>query len=58
MISQFLYSVIFGILAFFIIGIPLLFALAIVSIVFPIVGAVKAFDGGYWKYPLVIRFFR
>jgi len=58
MISQFIYSIIFGILAFFIIGIPFLFALAIVSIVFPIIGAVKAYDGRLWKYPMTIRFFR
>jgi uncharacterized Tic20 family protein len=58
MVSQFLYSAIFGILAFFLIGIPFLFALAIVSIVFPIIGAVKAFDGKFWKYPMTIRFFR
>ena len=58
MISQFLYSLVFGILAFFIIGIPLLLALAVVSIVFPIIGALKAIDGRYWKYPMTIRFFR
>lgn len=58
MISQFIYSLISGILAFFIVGIPLLLMLAIVSLVFPIVGAVKAFDGRYWKYPMSIRFFK
>jgi uncharacterized Tic20 family protein len=40
-----------------IIGIPLLVAVAVLSIVFPIVAAIKASNGEVWKYPLTIRFF-
>jgi len=39
------------------IGIPLLIALAILAIVFPIVAAIKANNGQVWKYPLSIPFF-
>ncbi|QKK03668.1 MAG: DUF4870 domain-containing protein [Pseudomonadota bacterium] len=38
-------------------GLLLLGALAIVSIVFPIIGGVKASEGELWPYPLSIRFF-
>ncbi|MDR3109808.1 MAG: DUF4870 domain-containing protein [Planctomycetaceae bacterium] len=33
-------------------------ALAFVSIVFPIIGGIKAKDGIVWEYPLTIRFFK
>jgi uncharacterized Tic20 family protein len=45
-------------LCLLLIGIPLLLALVVLSIVFPIIGAVKANDGIVWKYPLSIEFFR
>ena len=38
------------------IGFPLVFALAIASIAFPIIGAIKADEGVLWRYPMVIRF--
>ena len=57
-VSQFLYSIVAGILTFFLIGIPLLIGLFIISILFPIVGAIKANDGKAWRYPLTIRFFK
>ena len=44
-------------LAFILIGIPLLIALGVLSIVFPIVAAIKANNGQVWKYPLSIPFF-
>ena len=40
------------------VGIATLIAIGIVSIVFPIMAAVKANDGVYWKYPLCIPFFK
>ena len=58
MLSQFLFSIVAGILAIFLIGIPLVFILAIVSIVFPIIGAVKASSGQVWRYPMTINFFK
>ena len=39
------------------VGVPLLFALLIIGIVFSIIGAIKAKSGVIWKYPLSIAFF-
>ncbi|OGV66154.1 MAG: hypothetical protein A3K19_19600 [Lentisphaerae bacterium RIFOXYB12_FULL_65_16] len=57
-ITELILGIIFGILCFALIGIPLLSVLAIVGIVFPIVGAVKANNGEVWSYPCSIRFFK
>lgn len=57
-ISELIYLVITGLLSLLLIGLPLLFAVAILGIVFPIVAAIKASNGEVWKYPLSIRFFR
>ncbi len=46
------------ILSFVVIGIPMLFALAIIGIVFPIIGGIKANDGIVWEYPMAIKFFK
>ena len=56
--TEIIFAIIFVILIFLIIGIPLLIALGIVGIIFPIVGAVKASEGEAWPYPCSIRFFR
>lgn len=56
MISSIIYGVFFGILCFLLIGFPLLWALGICLIVFPILGAVKANEGIVWKYPGTINF--
>jgi uncharacterized Tic20 family protein len=45
-------------LLFLLVGIPLLIALGIVGIIFPIIGAVKATNGEAWKYPLSIPFLK
>lgn len=42
-------------LIFVVIGIPLLIILGLVSLIFSIVAAVKAADGGCYRYPLTIR---
>ena len=57
-ISELIYGLIFFVLVFVIIGIPLLIALAVLSIVFPIIGGIKANNGEIWPYPLSIKFFR
>ena len=44
-----------ALLAFFIIGIPLLVVLVVLAIVFPIIGAVKASSGEYYAYPMLFR---
>jgi len=55
-ISGFIYGIVAGILCMVFIGIPLLFALGVVSIVFPIMAAIKANNGEDWSYPLTIKF--
>jgi uncharacterized Tic20 family protein len=56
-ITEIILGVMFGILCFLIIGIPLLAALVILGIVFPIIGGIKANNGQAWSYPLTIKFF-
>jgi hypothetical protein len=56
-ISHIIYIIVCIPLIFLIIGIPLLLAVGVLSIVFPIVAAIKASNGEVWKYPLTIRFF-
>jgi uncharacterized Tic20 family protein len=57
MISAIIYGAIGAVLSFVFIGIPLLFVLGLLCLIFPIVGAIKANDGQAWQYPLSIRFF-
>jgi len=58
MISSFIYGIISGILIFAFIGIPMLFALGICSIVFAVIGGIKANEGTIYKYPLTISFIK
>jgi uncharacterized Tic20 family protein len=57
LITEFIYGIVCALLCIVCIGIPLLLALVVVGIVFPIVGAIRASDGQIWPYPLSIRFF-
>ena len=57
MLSSFIYYIVSGILAMFLIGIPMLIVIAILSFVFPIIAAIKAVDNKQWSYPLAIKFF-
>jgi uncharacterized Tic20 family protein len=54
-ISMFIYVMISAILCLVFIGVFLLFACALASIVFAIIGAVRASDGVVYRYPLCIR---
>ena len=56
-ISEIIYAVVFLVLAFVWIGIPLLIGLKLVSVVFPIIGGIKANEGEAWDYPLSSQFF-
>lgn len=56
MITEFILAVIFVLLSCVLIGIPFLIVLAIVSVVFPIIGALKANDGEVWSYPFSMEF--
>jgi len=55
-LSAYLYLVICMILVFVFIGIFLIWVPILLSILFPIIGAIKAKDGVIWKYPLSIKF--
>ncbi|MGI6047840.1 MAG: DUF4870 domain-containing protein [Petrimonas sp.] len=54
-ISYLIYT---AVLAITIIGIPLLFVLGIIYVIFLIMAAVKANNGEYWRYPFIIQFFK
>ncbi len=55
-ISHLLYIVASALLSFVGVGIPLLIVLAILGVVFPIIGAIRASQGVCWSYPLTIQF--
>ena len=55
-ISHLLYILLSALLTIVGVGIPLLIVLAILGIVFPLIGAVRAAEGSCWKYPLTIEF--
>jgi uncharacterized Tic20 family protein len=58
-ISSFIYAAISGILTFAAgIGIPMLMALGVIAVVFPMVAAIKANNGEVWKYPMAISFLK
>jgi uncharacterized Tic20 family protein len=58
LISSLIYGVIGFLLKFVLIGFPLLLALGVVAVVFPIIGGVKANNGEVWRYPLSMRFLK
>lgn len=55
-ISYFIYSVISILLVFVIIGIPLLIIIGLMLTISIIVATIKASNGKYWRYPLIIEF--
>jgi uncharacterized Tic20 family protein len=58
MISSTIYAFVSIVLCLFVIGFLLLLALAVIGIVFPIIGGIKANNGELWEYPLAIRFIK
>lgn len=58
MISMTIYLFVTFILLFLLIGFLLLPVVAIIGIVFPIIGAIKANNGEFWEYPLTIKFLK
>lgn len=57
LISALIYGAVCGLLTFVLIGLPLLGILGLLSLIFPIIGAIKANEGVLWTYPLSIRIF-
>ncbi|WP_366525608.1 DUF4870 domain-containing protein [uncultured Microbulbifer sp.] len=58
MISLFIYSIISTILIILGVGLLGLLVLALINVIFILIGAVRANDGIFWRYPLSIRFFK
>jgi uncharacterized protein len=57
-LSWLLYAVVAVVLAFLLIGIPILIALGIAYLVLVIIASVRANNGEFFRYPLTIRFVR
>ena len=57
-ISVIIYGIISGLLCIVLIGIPLVLALVVLHIIFPIIGGVKASNGELWPYPMSIAFIK
>lgn len=58
LISYSIYAFVSFLLAFVLIGVPMLIALAVCHVIFAILGGLKAKDGVLWHYPLSIKFFK
>jgi uncharacterized Tic20 family protein len=58
LISMTIYAAVSIVLMFVLVGLFLMLALAVIGIVFPIIGAVKANNGELWEYPLTIKFLK
>lgn len=58
MISCVIYAVVSFVLTFVLIGILGFITLAVIGIVFPIIGGIKANNGELWEYPLTIKFLK
>ncbi len=57
-ISEFIYGIVFGVLIFVLIGIPLMMVLVILGVIFPIFAAIAANDYREYTYPLSIQFLK
>ena len=58
MISETIYMIASIILIFALVGIILLPVVALIGIIFPIIGGVKANNGELWQYPMTIKFLK
>lgn len=54
-ISYLLYAFVSALLCFVLIGVPLIFAVGVATIVLTIIGIVSAADGKVYRFPLTIR---
>ena len=57
-ISITIYMLLSIFLIILLIGIPMIIGLIILSFISPIIGAIKANDGKYYRYPIVIHFIK
>lgn len=56
-VSYLIYTFVAVLLCFVLIGVPLLFAIAVATLVLTIIGIVKAAEGVIYRFPLTIRMF-
>jgi uncharacterized Tic20 family protein len=56
-ITLILYAIVFWVLVFVLIGIPLLILLGVFAFVCAIIGAMRAAENGFYRYPLTLRLF-
>ncbi len=57
-ISLFIYAVVAGLLCFILIGFLFIAILALMYLIFAIIGGIKANNGEFWQYPMTIRFLK
>ena len=57
-ITSFIAGAVCFVLFFVLIGIPLLIILGLLSIIFAVIGGIKAGNGEAWDYPMTIRFIK
>jgi len=57
-LSMIIYGVISAVMILVLVGIPLLMALGVISVVFPIIGGIKANSGEIWNYPMSLSFLK
>ena len=58
MISCLIYGIISLVLTIVVVGVLGFIALAVMGVVFPIIGGIKANNGELWEYPLTIKFLK
>ena len=58
MISHLIYVIVSVVLMVVVVGFLTLLVVAVLGIVFPIIGAIKANNGELWQYPLTIKFIK
>ena len=57
-LTMFLLFFVAAVFVLILIGIPMLLAILVMAIVFPIVAAIKSNEGQHYRYPLSIRFIK
>lgn len=58
LISSIIYMFVSAILTIVLIGFLGMLAVAVLGVVFPIIGGIKANNGEFWEYPLTIKFLK
>jgi uncharacterized Tic20 family protein len=55
LISMLIYGLVAFVLTFVLIGILVALGLLVMGVAYPIIGAIKANNGEFWKYPLILQ---